>query len=202
MTPNDKPKSVQLKQAISSTFPEPGVKLSEDQVDALIKQLNEIAQANVELIEEVEDAKRESERVRKASARLQIVVALAFTIGALVAIGIYYTNHMTENIVREESRYVQREVAAMTKSHKTLNDNVALTLGVVRALSEAQAAKVKADVRMDPKSENEAARKATEVQRKALEAETKIEQDPAKKAKAAKQLKAIDEDEFEDGGYK
>jgi len=199
---DQKPKSEQLKQGISSTFPKAGVKLSEEQVDALIEQLNEIARANIDLIEEVEEAKRESSRVRKASARLQVVVALACTIGAMVAIGIYYTNHQTEIIVREQSRFVQSEVAALSKSYNTLNNNVALTLGVVRALSEAQAAKVKADVRMDPKSENEAARKATEVQRKALEAETKIGQDPRKKAKAAKELKSIDEGEFEDGGYK
>ncbi len=175
-----------MKAKLDETFSgsTPGVRLSDIQVDALIKQLREIAHANIDLISESEATRAESQLMRKRSRILQWMVSIAFILGCFVAVAIYV------NVTRATDRMLL-EAEEATAAFMILDEDVTTTLDVVRALSDAHAAKIKADVDMDSESESEAKRKAEETQLKVAEAEVKIQKDPAKKARAVKHLKSI-----------
>ena len=177
-------KSTKLKQAFDSNWPpapkSEGVRLSNDQVNLLIKQLREIAEANIELIAEAEAARDESDLVQKRTRILQRLVSFAFIVGCIIAAITYST-------VRSAMKNIREEVKTTSSAFKLLDKNISLTLEVVRTLSDAQAAEMKANGATTP----EVAHKARIAQRKATEAETKIQQDPVKKADAESRLRKL-----------
>lgn len=163
------------------------VKLSPAQVDALIEQLREIAKANIDLIEQAEAMQMESEASRKRSSRLQWLVSIAFIFGSFLAFGTYLN-------VTAATREMNAEIVGSKKAFDALDENVKLTLGAVRAISNAHAAKIKADIDMDAGADAIAKQAADDAQKKVAEAEVKMTKDPAEKAKAEKRLKQIRDD--------
>lgn len=163
------------------------VRLSPAQVDALIDQLREIAKANIDLIEQAEAMQMESEISRKRSSQLQWLVSIAFILGSFLAIGTYVN-------VTAATDEMNAEIVESQKSFDALDMNVRLTLSAVRAISDAHAAKIKADIDMDADADAIAKRAANDAQKKIAEAEVEIQKDPAKKAKAEKRLKQIEDD--------
>jgi hypothetical protein len=167
--------------------------LSRDQVIHLVKSFKAIGEANIALIEEVQETNEQNSiLVRKNELLSKGINRVAYLVT-----GLSLFSFIIMSVVYLKFGEVQVDVAQSRSGSVQLQEDVKATLGVVRANAEALSYKVKADIAGDPvvTPEKEKAKVAADnAQKKALEVEAKLAPNATARADAKKKLENLEEE--------
>lgn len=149
----------------------------------LIDAFKVIGHANIELIEEFQETRNRLDESQRTVSRMAWLVAACAVLGLVMMTVVFFRS---ENVL---DKSVQADIHL-----KKVERNVTATLAVVRAIAEATAYKVKADVEsLDPAHRSEADERAqtaaNEAAKKAIEVEAEV--DPKKRGKMKQRLENL-----------